>query len=322
MHFYNPYFLMLLVLIPLLWFWYFKFGKYREGTVSISNISFTSLKIRKSGEMKNKILIGADLIILTLIVFALARPQKIKNLNQTDMEVIDILLVIDISSSMLANDFKPNRLEAVKKTAFNFIEGRIDDRIGIIVFAAESFIQCPLTIDKTVLKSLISEISIISEEYDGTAIGMAIANGINRFRKSDVKSKVMILLSDGSNNSGEIDPITAAEIAKDFNIKIYTIGAATNQSVTRIPGKGLISNEIDENTLKSIAGATGGKYFRATDTKTLDNIYDEISQLEKSEIIVNDFTLYEELYGSFLISASLIALIMNFLVKPLLKRPY
>ena len=322
MHFYNPYFLMLLVLIPLLWFWYFKFGKYREGTVSISNISFTSLKIRKSGEMKNKILIGADLIILTLIVFALARPQKIKNLNQTDMEVIDILLVIDISSSMLANDFKPNRLEAVKKTAFNFIEGRIDDRIGIIVFAAESFIQCPLTIDKTVLKSLISEISIISEEYDGTAIGMAIANGINRFRKSDVKSKVMILLSDGSNNSGEIDPITAAEIAKDFKIKIYTIGAATNQSVTRIPGKGLISNEIDENTLKSIAGATGGKYFRATDTKTLDNIYDEISQLEKSEIIVNDFTLYEELYGSFLISASLIALIMNFLVKPLLKRPY
>ena len=322
MHFYNPYFLMLLVLIPLLWFWYFKFGKYREGTVSISNISFTSLKIRKSGDTKNKILIGADLIILTLIVFALARPQKIKNLNQTDMEVIDILLVIDISSSMLANDFKPNRLEAVKKTAFNFIEGRIDDRIGIIVFAAESFIQCPLTIDKTVLKSLISEISIISEEYDGTAIGMAIANGINRFRKSDVKSKVMILLSDGSNNSGEIDPITAAEIAKDFNIKIYTIGAATNQSVTRIPGKGLISNEIDENTLKSIAGATGGKYFRATDTQTLDNIYDEISQLEKSEIIVYDFTLYEELYGSFLISASLIALILNFLVKPLLKRPY
>ena len=322
MHFYHPYFLILLVLIPLLWLWYFKFGKYKEGTVSISNISFTSLKIRKSGEIKNKILILADLIILTIIIFALARPQKIKNLNQTDMEVIDILLVIDISSSMLANDFKPNRLEAVKKTAFNFIEGRTDDRIGIIVFAAESFIQCPLTIDKTVLKSLISEISITSEEYDGTAIGMAIANGINRFRKSDVKSKVMILLSDGSNNSGEIDPITAAEIAKEFNIKIYTIGAATNQSLTRIPGKGLISNEIDENTLKSIAGATGGKYFRATNTQTLENIYDEISQLEKSEIIVNDFTLYEELYGSFLIFASLIALILNFLVKPLLKRPY
>ena len=322
MHFYHPYVLTLLILIPLLWLWYFKFGKYREGTVSISNISFTSLKIRKSGEMKNKMLIAADLIILALIIFALARPQKIKNLNQTDIEVIDILLVIDISSSMLANDFKPNRLEAVKNTAFNFIEDRTDDRIGIIVFAAESFIQCPLTIDKKVLKSLISEISITSEEYDGTAIGMAIANGINRFRKSDVKSKVMILLSDGSNNAGEIDPITAAEIAKDFNIKIYTIGAATNQSVTKIPGRGLIPNEIDENTLKSIAGVTGGKYFRATDSQTLRDIYDEISQLEKSKIIVNDFTLYEDLYGFFLIFALFLAFILNFLFKPLLKRPY
>ena len=238
-------------------------------------------------------------------------PRSVNNLKETSVSVIDILLVLDISSSMLADDFKPNRLEAVKKTASEFIQSRKEDRIGILVFAGESFIQCPLTIDKTVLKSLINEITVASKEYDGTAIGMAIANGTNRLRNSKVESKVMILLSDGSNNSGEIDPITAAELADQFNIKIYTIGAGTNKSYTRIPGRGMIRNEIDEETLIRIAKVTGGKYFRATDIETLGLVYSEISSLERSEIDVKEYTQYRELYGWFLIPAFILGMSME-----------
>ena len=158
---------------------------------------------------------------------------------------------------MLATDFKPNRLEVVKKTAKNFISKRDGDRLGILVFAGESFIQCPLTIDKDVLLSLMDEVSVAQQSYDGTAIGMAIANATNRLRNSASKSKVMILLSDGSNNSGELDPSTAADLAKQFNIKIYTIGAGTNDDVSFIPGRGYIRNEIDEKSLKAIAKKTG-----------------------------------------------------------------
>ena len=245
------------------------------------------------------------------MILGISRPRSVSNLKETSVSVIDILLVLDISSSMLADDFKPNRLEAVKKTASEFIQGRKEDRIGIIVFAGESFIQCPLTIDKTVLKSLINEITVASKEYDGTAIGMAIANGTNRLRNSKVESKVMILLSDGSNNSGEIDPITAAELADQFNIKIYTIGAGTNKSYTRIPGRGMIRNEIDEETLMRIAKVTGGKYFRATDIETLGLVYSEISSLERSEIDVKEYTQYKELYGWFLIPAFILGMSME-----------
>ena len=251
------------------------------------------------------------LLILFLVVIGIARPRYVNNLKETSVSVIDMLLVLDISTSMLADDFKPNRLEAVKKTASDFIEDRKEDRIGILVFAGESFIQCPLTIDKTVLASLVNEIEVASKEYDGTAIGMAIANGTNRLRNSNVDSKVMILLSDGSNNSGEIDPITAAELAAQFNIKIYTIGAGTNQSYTRIPGRGLIRNEIDEETLIRIAKVTGGRYFRATDIAALESIYSEISLLERSEIEVNEYTQYTELYGWFLIPAFILGMGME-----------
>jgi Ca-activated chloride channel family protein len=259
--------------------------------------------MQRSGLMKKNIVVATYLIIMVLIILGIARPRKVDKIKETSVSVIDMLLVLDISSSMLADDFAPNRLEAVKNTAINFIDNRKEDRIGILVFAGESFIQCPLTIDKTILKSLISEIKVASKDYDGTAIGMAIANGTNRFRSSEVESKVMILLSDGSNNSGEIDPITAAELAKEFGIKIYTIGAGTNQSYTRIPGRGLILNEIDESTLKKIAKVTGGKYFRATDIEALELIYSEINNLERSEIQVKEYTQYQELYGWFLIPA-------------------
>jgi Ca-activated chloride channel family protein len=291
--------------------WYRASGRNKEGTLRISSSTFISEEFKIIGNRKHIFLRTMYLLVLFLIILGLARPRLIDNLQETSVSVIDMLLVLDISSSMLADDFPPNRLEAVKKTASDFIESRKDDRIGILVFAGESFIQCPLTVDKKVLKSLIKEITVASKEHDGTAIGMAIANGTNRLRNSDVESRVMILLSDGSNNAGEIDPKTAAELAAEYDIKIYTIGAGTNQSYTRIPGRGLIRNEIDEETLQHIADMTGGKFFRATDVKALASIYEEIDLLERSEIEVKEFTQYKELYGWFLIPAFLMGLGME-----------
>ena len=310
MQFHHPFYLILLGLIPALIIWHLKYGKNNEGTLRFSS-NFFSQDILKSGKRKYHFLKSIYLLILFLVVVGIARPRYVNNLKETSVSVIDMLLVLDISTSMLADDFKPNRLEAVKKTASDFIKDRKEDRIGILVFAGESFIQCPLTIDKIVLASLVNEIEVASKEYDGTAIGMAIANGTNRLRNSNVDSKVMILLSDGSNNSGEIDPITAAELAAQFKIKIYTIGAGTNQSYTRIPGRGLIRNEIDEETLIQIAKVTGGRYFRATDIAALESIYSEISSLERSEIEVNEYTQYTELYGWFLIPAFILGMGME-----------
>ena len=310
MQFHHPFYLILLGLIPALIIWHLKYGKNNEGTLRFSS-NFFSQDILNSGKRKYHFLKSIYLLILFLVIIGIARPRYVNNLKETSVSVIDMLLVLDISTSMLADDFKPNRLEAVKKTASDFIEDRKEDRIGILVFAGESFIQCPLTIDKTVLASLVNEIEVASKEYDGTAIGMAIANGTNRLRNSNVDSKVMILLSDGSNNSGEIDPITAAELAAQFNVKIYTIGAGTNQSYTRIPGRGLIRNEIDEETLIQIAKVTGGRYFRATDIAALESIYSEISSLERSEIEVNEYTQYTELYGWFLIPAFILGMGME-----------
>ena len=312
MEIHSPFYLLLLTITPLLILWYQKKGKKNEATFSISSNQFFSGKIINSGRKKNIFLKSCQLLILILIIIALSRPRIVDKISETSVEVVDMILVLDISSSMLADDFKPNRLEAVKKTAVNFINSRKSDRIGIIVFAGESFIQCPLTVDKSVLKSLIDEINIVSKEYDGTAIGMAIANATNRLRKSLVKSKVMVLLSDGSNNSGEIDPRTAAELALQYDIKIYTIGAGTNQAFTRIPGRGLIKNEIDEETLKFIAKKTGGKFFRATDIKALEDIYNEIDTLERSEIEVKEYSNYTEMYIWILLPALILGLFIEF----------
>ncbi len=307
----SPFYLLFLIFIPLLILWYKKKGKNNEAVFLISSKKFLSKKIISSGRKKNIFLKAGQLITMIFIIIGLSRPQLINKITETSVEVVDMILVLDISSSMLADDFKPNRLEAVKKTAINFINSRKSDRIGIIVFAGESFIQCPLTVDKSVLKSLIDEINIVSKEYDGTAIGMAIANATNRLRKSLVKSKVMVLLSDGSNNSGEIDPRTAAELASQYDIKIYTIGAGTNQAFTKIPGRGLIKNEIDEGTLKFIANKTGGKFFRATDIKALESIYNEIDILERSEIEVKEYSNYTEIYIWILLPALILGLLME-----------
>ena len=264
-------------------------------TSSVQVSSFNSLKNFFGNQGKIKVFFINALFIFALLLIISSLDKDIT------VEVIDIVLVLDTSSSMLAEDFKPNRLEAVKDAAKEFIKNRSGDRIGLLVFGKDTFIQCPLTIDYSVLNNLLSEVTVMEPKYDGTAIGVAIANGVNRLRNSDSESKVIILLSDGSNNVGSIDPISAAKIAKEYNIKVYTIGAGTNQSITQIPGRGFVRNEIDEDTLKGIAEVTNAKYFRATDKKSLSGIYREIDNLEKSEITVSYFSSYQEIYIWFLI---------------------
>jgi Ca-activated chloride channel family protein len=232
---------------------------------------------------------------------------------------VDILLVIDQSSSMLAQDFKPNRLEAAKEVAKKFIKDREGDRLGLIVFAGEPYIQCPLTRDINVLLEFTDEIEIIDQEHDGTAIGMAIANSINRLRESDTKSKTIILLSDGSNNQGELDPITAAGLAAKFDIKIYTVAAGTHglapYPVTDAWGRQVIQKvqvDVDEESLKEIAIITGGQFFRATDNKSLLKVYEDIDALERTEIEVKEYQNYTELYSWFTIPAAFASIFFLF----------
>ena len=297
-----------LLIIPA-YFWWKKRGSHQsEGSMRVSSIALIPDAFRKRGNNRIQIINILKVFTITLIIIGLARPRIVESIQEKNVEVVDIIMILDISSSMLAEDFNPNRLEAVKRTAKTFIENRDGDRIGLLVFAGESFIQCPLTVDKDVLVNLLSEVRIADREVDGTAIGMAIANAINRLRFSEAESKVMILLSDGSNNAGELDPLTAADLASQFGIRIYTIGAGTNQSVSFIPNRGYIRNEIDEKTLREIASRTGGRYFRATDEDMLADIYNEIGELEKTEIQVKEYTQYRELFGWLLIPAMLLGL--------------
>ena len=299
MEFLYPNFLFIIPLFLVLVFLK-KFFFKRNLSIQVSN--FNSLKKNFGYRGKIKVFLIQLLFISAIVslVIGLARPRISSVDKNITVEVIDIVLVLDTSSSMLAEDFKPNRLEAVKEAAKEFIQNRNGDRIGLLVFGKDTFIQCPLTIDYSVLNNLLSEVTVMEPKYDGTAIGVAIANGVNRLRNSDSKSKVIILLSDGSNNVGSIDPISAAKIAKEYGIKVYTIGAGTNQSITKIPGRGFVRNEIDEKTLKGIAEETNAKYFRATDKQSLSGIYSEIDKLEKSEINVSYFSSYQEIYIWFL----------------------
>ena len=318
----SPWFLSLLLLIPILFVVKNLLSKSKNGVLKLSSRIIVSYQMIKKGQLKNRILTFFNFAVIILIIIGLARPRIIQSLQEKSIEVIDIVLVIDISSSMLATDFKPNRLEVVKKTAKNFIEKRDGDRLGILVFAGESFIQCPLTVDHDVLLSLMDEISVAQQSFDGTAIGMAIANATNRLRKSTAKSKVMILLSDGSNNAGELDPNTAADLANQFGIKIYTIGAGTNQDVSFIPGRGYIRNEIDEKTLQSIAKQTGGAYFRATNNQALEEIYSTIDELERTEVEIKVYTQYQELYGWLFIPALLLGVGGNILERYIFRRRF
>ena len=251
------------------------------------------------------ILFGFRAVAVSLLIIVLARPQSTSNFQDVSTEGIDIVLALDISGSMLARDFKPDRLEASKNVATEFISGRPYDRIGLVVFSGESFTQCPLTTDHAVLINLMREIQSGMIE-DGTAIGMGLANAVNRIKDSEAKSKVIILLTDGINNMGEIAPATAADIAKTFGVRVYTIGVGTQGMApypVQTPFGTQFQNmpvEIDEAILKEIAGKTGGRYFRATDNNKLVQVYKEIDQLEKSKIDVKQFIRKEE---KFLVSA-------------------
>ena len=311
MEFAQPYYLFLLFLLPLLLLWYFKKGQNQEATLRFSNLDLFPEHIKKSGRMKNLIFIFSRIIIMMLIIMALARPRFVDTVQETKTEIIDILLVIDQSGSMLAQDFKPNRLEAAKDVAKTFIKDREGDRLGLIVFAGESYIQCPLTRDIDVLLEFTDDIEIIDREHDGTAIGMAIANSINRLRESEAKSKTIILLSDGSNNQGELEPVTAAELAEKFDIKIYTVAAGTRglapYPVIDAWGRQVIQKvqvDVDEESLKEIAEITGGQFFRATDNQSLKKVYEEIDTLERTEIEVTEYQNYTELYSWFTIPAA------------------
>jgi len=315
----QPYYLLLILILPILILWYFKRGQNQEATIRFSNLDLIPESIIRNGKMKNMFFIIGRLFIMLLIIIALARPRLSDTIRESKTEIVDILLVIDQSSSMLAQDFKPNRLEAAKEVGKKFIKDREGDRLGLIVFAGEPYIQCPLTRDINVLLEFTDKIEIIDREHDGTAIGMAIANSINRLRESDTKSKTIILLSDGSNNQGELDPITAAGLAAKFGIKIYTVAAGTHglapYPVTDAWGRQVIQKvqvDVDEESLKEIANITGGQFFRATDNKSLLKIYEEIDALERTEIEVKEYQNYTELYSWFTIPAAFASIFFLF----------
>ncbi len=316
MEFAHPYYLLGLVAMPIILLWYLKKGRHEEASIRYSNIEFIPKVAIRRGEWKARGLIFTKLIIISLMILALARPRISDTIRETNVEVVDILLVIDQSSSMLAQDFKPNRLEAAKMVAQSFIKAREGDRLGLIVFAGESYIQCPITRDVDILTDFTKQIEIVDKKHDGTAIGMAIATAINRLRDSEATSKVAILLSDGSNNAGELDPITAAELAATFGIRFYTVAAGTHgmapYPVTDMWGRKTIQSiqvDVDEATLKEIATITGGQFFRATDNESLQKVYSEINELERTEIEVMEYQNFTELYSWFTIPAALLSLI-------------
>jgi len=319
--FLNPEFLYLLILIPLLAVWYF-FMRKKDAAV----LSIPSVKGFKTSSFLSKLkplLYVLRLLALAAIIVALARPRNVSVSKRTKTNRgIDIVMAIDVSASMLARDLRPNRLEALKKVAINFVNRRPNDRIGIVVYAGESFTQTPITSDRRIVKRTISELQWGRLE-GGTAIGMGLGSGVNRLKDSEAKSKVIILLTDGVNNSGNIDPRTATELAKELGIKVYTIGIGTNGMAdfpwSKDPRTGQLNFrkqqvEIDEDLLKFIASETEGKYFRATNNTELQEIYDEIDKLEKTKIEEFKYYNYKELYRP-LVFLALGLLILEFLLR-------
>lgn len=300
----NPkYFLLLLLLLPMIAWYVFKEKN------SHADLQFSSLRafrgIKHAGRVwMRHVLFGLKVLAIIFLVTALARPQSSNSWQTYTSEGIDIMLALDISGSMLARDFTPDRLEAAKEVATKFILERPQDKIGLVVFSGESFTQCPLTTDQAVLVNLLREVKSGMIE-DGTAIGLGLANAVNRLKDSPGKSKVVILLTDGVNNRGSVAPATAAELAKAFGIRVYTIGVGTyGEAPYPVPtpfGVQLqnMPVEIDEEVLEQIATLTGGKYFRATDNDKLKQIYSEIDQLEKSKIEVKHFSKKNEQYFIF-----------------------
>ncbi len=307
-HFADPWYLLALIVVPVMVFRYLKDSGMNSGKLKYSDIRLLRNLGQTLKQRLRHLLFLMRVLAVILFIIALARPQSSSKEEKISTEGVDIVLAMDVSSSMLAEDFKPNnRLQAAKIVAEEFIKGRVNDRIGMVVFAGESFTQCPLTLDYGVLLTLLKEVKIADQNWDGTAIGMGIANAVNRLRDSKAKSKIIILLTDGVNNKGQIDPITAARIAQALKIKIYTIGAGTEGTAMYpvddpVFGRRYVPMEvkIDEKVLKEIARITGGRYYRATNTKKLREIYKEIGEMEKTKIEVNEYTRYTELFVWFL----------------------
>ncbi len=325
--FMHPWFLLLLLILPLLWWWQFRARRIQELRIPLPHVS----NLNKKGNIRSvllKYLPYLRYLALALIIVALARPRSILKEEEVKAEGIDIMLVMDLSSSMLARDFEPDRLTVSKQTAANFIDKRPYDRIGLVVFAGESYTQSPLTTDHRIVKEFLSELESGILE-DGTAIGMGLASAVNSLKDSESDSKVVILLTDGVNNAGYVKPMTAAEIAKELDVTTYTIGVgsmgfAISPISRRTDGRyvfGKSKVEIDEELLKELSSLTGGKYFRATNETALENIYAEIDKLEKTEIQVNVFKSYSEEFRFFLLIA-IVLLAIEWLMRYLFLRSF
>lgn len=328
LEFQDPEFLWLLIIIPLLAVWYFFMRKKDAAVLTVSSIK--GFKNTSFLPKLKPLLYLFRLLALGFLFVALARPQNVAVTSKIKANRgIDIVMAIDVSASMLAKDLKPNRLEALKVVATKFVNRRPNDRIGIVVYAGESFTQTPITSDKGIVKRTISEIKW-GQLDGGTAIGMGLGSGVNRLKESKAKSKVIILLTDGVNNSGNIDPKTATELAKELEIKVYTIGIGTNGTAdfpySKDPRTGRLQFrkqqvEIDEELLKYIAAETNGQYFRATDNDKLQEIYDEIDKLEKTKIEEVKYTNFDEKFR-FLVFIAGGLLFLEFLLRNTLFRSF
>ena len=318
----NKIFFWLLLALPLAILWYVL--KHKRQTAELKISSLKGFKAKQSWLPKLKhALFALRLIALALLITALARPRTSETKSKTKTtRGIDIVMAIDVSASMLAKDLRPNRLEALKDVASQFIKGRPNDRIGLVEYAGESYTKTPITSDKAIVLRSLDDIKYNTIIEGGTAIGMGLATSVNRLKDSKAKSKVIILLTDGVNNSGAINPTIASELAVEFGIKVYTIGLGTNgmalSPVAILPNGRFqydrVQVEIDEELLKSIATATGGKYFRATNNQKLAEIYDEINKLEKTEIDEIKFTTYQEHFRPFVIAA-MVLLLLEYLMR-------
>jgi Ca-activated chloride channel family protein len=321
LEFENPAFLWALLLLPFLVFWFFYTHQRNAATLQVGTTKGFELKKSLPAELK-PFLYTLRIVAIGALIIALARPRNVSISKKTKTNKgIDIVMAIDVSGSMLAKDLRPNRLEALKKVAENFVKERPNDRIGIVVYAGESYTQTPITSDKSIVASSLRAIEYGQIE-DGTAIGMGLGSAINRLKDSKAKSKVIILLTDGVNTAGFIDPKTATELAKELKIKVYTIALGTNGMAPFPYAKDRKGNlmfrkqkvEIDEELLKHIAKETEGKYFRATDNLKLKAIYNEINKLEKTKIEEFKYYNYQEQYRWFVFSA-IALLLLEFVLK-------
>ena len=324
----REYFFLLLLIIPYI-LWYLMFRKKNEPTIRMADTFAFQYASRSWKVMLMPLQLFLRIAAFTLLVVALARPQTHDNLQNESIEGIDIMLAMDVSTSMLAEDLRDdshniqNRIEAAKNVAAEFIAGRPNDNIGLTIFAGEAFTQCPMTTDHSSLLNLLhnvrTDIAARGPQgggiEDGTAIGMGLANAVSRLKDSKAKSRVVILLTDGSNNRGDLSPMTAAEIAKSLGIRVYTIGVGTKgtapfpPSATGLPGYVNLPVEIDTKTLSDIAGATDGDFYRATNNRELQNIYKEIDKLEKTKLNVKQFSRRYEAYQPFALAALLLLLL-------------